>query len=200
MTSLLVIRRSISKNVFFDMNNLIKNKIYRMRISSGSRRTLFNRSTGYKIGFSALVGFYALNQSHCAPKETTDNNNNESADKDDEITALIHKFSPIATKLGFGGVMGFMAGAALKRFGEEAAVYVGVAFLGLQTLQYLGYINIDYRKLSKDLEKKLDVTGDGKLDVNDAIVVWKELKKILTFNLPSAGGFSLGVALGIYYY
>jgi uncharacterized membrane protein (Fun14 family) len=199
MASLLVIRRSVSKNVLCDMSNLIKSKINRMKILPRSR-TLLNIS---KIGFSSLfVGYYILNnnQSHCAAKKEDDDNNKESSDKDDEITVLIHKFSPLATKLGFGGIMGFMAGAALKRFGEEAAVYIGVAFIGLQALQYLGYINIDYRKLTKDLEKKLDVTGDGKLDVNDALVVWKEIKKILSFNLPSAGGFSLGVALGIYYY
>ncbi len=95
--------------------------------------------------------------------------------------------------------MGYFAGAAVKRFGEEVAVVIGVAFVGLQTLQYLGYINIDYGKLSKDLEKKLDVTGDGKLDANDALAVWREIKKILTYNLPSAGGFCSGLFLGLYY-
>jgi hypothetical protein len=73
MASLLVIRRSVSKNVLCDMSNLIKSKINRMKILPRSR-TLLNRS---KIGFSSLfVGYYILNnnQSHCAAKKEDDDN------------------------------------------------------------------------------------------------------------------------------
>ena len=101
--------------------------------------------------------------------------------------------------IGFGGVMGYFAGAAVKRFGEEVAVVIGFCFIGLQTLSYLGYINIDYGKIKEEVEKKLDVTGDGKFDANDALAIWNEVKKILTYHLPSCGGFSMGLALGLYY-
>jgi uncharacterized membrane protein (Fun14 family) len=95
--------------------------------------------------------------------------------------------------------MGYFAGAAVKRFGEEVAVVIGISFIGLQALSYFGYINVDYGKIKNEVEKKLDVTGDGKFDASDALAIWNELKKILTHSLPSAGGFSLGLALGLYY-
>ena len=39
--------------------------------------------------------------------------------------------------------------------------------------------------------------GDGELTVKDAKVYWSKVKKILTYNLPSAGGFSLGFMYGL---
>jgi len=141
-SNLLILRRTATKNVFVDISNLIKSKVNRFKISR-SRTLLMNKSTAvYSVGLSTLFGLYIYNnQSHCAANED-DANAKKSNDKDDEITQLIKKVSPLATRLGFGGIMGFFAGAAVKRFGEEVAVYIGVAFLGLQTLQYFGYINI----------------------------------------------------------
>ena len=140
-SNLLLLRRTATKNVFIDISNLIKSKVNRFKISR-SRTLLMNKSTVYSVGLSTLFGLYIYNnQSHCAANED-DASAKKSNDKEDEITQLIKKASPLATKLGFGGIMGFFAGAAVKRFGEEVAVYIGVAFLGVQTLQYFGYINI----------------------------------------------------------
>jgi hypothetical protein len=41
--------------------------------------------------------------------------------------------------------------------------------------------------------------GDGKLTVEDAKTYWSKVKKILTKNVPSAGGFSLGFMYGLSY-
>ena len=95
--------------------------------------------------------------------------------------------------------MGFFCGMAVKRVGQEVGYVIGLAFIGLQSLNYLGYINIDYKKVTKDAEKIMDADGDGKLSVNDALVIWKEARKMLEFHLPSAGGFSAGLALGLYW-
>ena len=141
-SSLLLLRRTAIKNVFSDMNILIKNRVNRFKISRSSRTILMNKSTAYSVGLSTLFGLYIYNnQSYCAANED-DASAKKPSDKEDEITQLIKKASPMISRLGFGGIMGFFAGAAVKRFGEEVAVYIGVAFLGLQTLQYFGYINI----------------------------------------------------------
>jgi hypothetical protein len=40
-------------------------------------------------------------------------------------------------------------------------------------------------------------SGDGKLDLEDAKIYWQKLKILLTKNLPSSSGFSLGFLLGV---
>lgn len=101
--------------------------------------------------------------------------------------------------MGFSGAMGFTCGYALKKVGEKAAYSIGVMFITIQTLQYLGYITIDYGKVQDDVEKSLDVNNDGKLDVNDFLIIWRELKAVLTASLPSASGFVTGMAMGMYF-
>lgn len=197
MASLLIgIRRSVStKNIVLDF---VKSSL---RKSCSRSKALMKRSNFYKLTFSSVIGFYFLNSySYCAADDNKDDSkNNTNNKKNDEITVLITKMSPLVSKLGFGGVMGYFAGAAVKRFGEEVAVVIGISFIGLQALSYFGFINVDYGKIKNEVEKKLDVTGDGKFDTSDALAIWNELKKILTHSLPSAGGFSLGLALGLYY-
>jgi len=41
--------------------------------------------------------------------------------------------------------------------------------------------------------------GDGELTVSDAKVYWEKAKKILTLNIPSAGGFTMGFMYGLTY-
>jgi uncharacterized membrane protein (Fun14 family) len=43
------------------------------------------------------------------------------------------------------------------------------------------------------------VDKDGKVTAEDVIEYWKVLKKVLTYKLPSAGGFSLGFLYGVRY-
>jgi hypothetical protein len=43
----------------------------------------------------------------------------------------------------------------------------------------------------------IDQSGDGKLDYEDLKIYWQKLKVLLTTNLPSSGGFSLGFLVGI---
>ncbi len=66
----------------------------------------------------------------------------------DPMKRLIEQYGGILSQLGFSGVMGVCAGAALKKLSREVAVTIGLAFAGLQTLAYLGYIQIDYSRVS----------------------------------------------------
>eukprot|EP00600_Ochromonadales_sp_CCMP1393_P004545 CAMPEP_0174967920 /NCGR_PEP_ID=MMETSP0004_2-20121128/7846_1 /TAXON_ID=420556 /ORGANISM="Ochromonas sp., Strain CCMP1393" /LENGTH=160 /DNA_ID=CAMNT_0016217095 /DNA_START=161 /DNA_END=643 /DNA_ORIENTATION=+ len=119
--------------------------------------------------------------------------------KPDAVDGLIDQYMPILQKLGFGGIMGVCTGVALKRLGNNVAAVLGVGFVCLQGLSYYGYIQIDYGKVQEDAKKLADADGDGKLTSNDLKMIWAQVKHFLTYNLPSAGGFSAGFAMGLYY-
>jgi uncharacterized membrane protein (Fun14 family) len=104
----------------------------------------------------------------------------------------------IPFKIGYGGALGICCGVAFKRVGTAVASMIGVGFAALQLLAYFGYIQIDNRKIRDDVAKIGDINGDGKLDAADAIAAWNKLKSILGYQLPGAGGFSAGVAIGLY--
>ena len=59
------------------------------------------------------------------------------------------------------------AGYALKVAGKVAAFAVGTGFIGLQTLSYLGYVQVDWRKVERDATARFDKDGDGELTAND---------------------------------
>jgi hypothetical protein len=43
----------------------------------------------------------------------------------------------------------------------------------------------------------LDVNGDGLLDSHDVVEAYAQLNKILTYNMPTGGGFAGGIIMGI---
>ena len=126
-----------------------------------------------------------------------DDDNNSSPTPRDPIELLIDKCSPIVGPLGFGGLIGFCTAVVFKRVSVQAAYGVGICFIGLQTLNYLGYVQINFLKVQKDAIEILDADHDGKLTSKDLIIIWRNLKNILISNVPSAGGFSAGLALGL---
>merc|ERR1711935_1128942 len=100
--------------------------------------------------------------------------------------------SALVGQLGFGGVCGVCTGVAAKKVGIQMAYYGGLAFVGLQTLAYMGYVKVDYLKMQSDATNLLDQNGDGKLDEQDAKIAADHAVAILKRGLPSAGGFSAG--------
>lgn len=117
----------------------------------------------------------------------------------DIVEQAIDKAKPILMNIGFGGVMGFCSGMALKKVGQSLAVIIGTTFVGLQMAVALGYIDVKWDKVADGVHAKIDITDDGKLDTKDAKEFWKKLKSILTHKLPSAGGFSFGFLYGVRY-
>jgi hypothetical protein len=99
-TLLLSIRKSVAtRNVVLDMVKLS------IRRTTSRSRTLLKRSNLCKLTFSSCLGFYLLKQhSECEPdgkdskNGNNDNNNNNSSG--DEISNLIKKLTPMASKLG----------------------------------------------------------------------------------------------------
>jgi len=74
---------------------------------------------------------------------------------------------------------------------------VGGIFILVQTLQYNGYIKVDYQGIQKDVESYMDLNGDGKVDAKDAELGFEKMKSVLSYNMPSGGGFGTGLLMGL---
>lgn len=92
---------------------------------------------------------------------------------------------------------GACVGVAAKKLTKDAMYGVGIAFMGLQTLSYLGYISINWGKVEKDIAKAVDQNGDGQLDREDLKILLKKFLNVMKTGLPNAAGFTAGFALGV---
>ena len=102
---------------------------------------------------------------------------------------------PAGSQALFGSGLGTAAGYALRVVGKAAAFTIGTSFVGLQTLSYLGYVQVDWRKVERDTTAKLDRDGDGKVTANDLALVWREVESVLIFNCPAGHGLYRGAAV-----
>ena len=80
----------------------------------------------------------------------------DKVDKPDAVENTIEKLKPLLQQVSFGGVLGYCSGYALKQLGKATAFVVGIGFLGLQTAQHYGYIEVDWVKVRDDALKPLD--------------------------------------------
>lgn len=117
--------------------------------------------------------------------------------KKDFVEAALDKAKPVLNNLTFGAFMGYCSGVAMKKVGKALAVVIGVGFIGLQSAVAAGFIQVDWEKVRVSIVMKMDSTGDGILNVDDAKAWWKKVKNILTNKVPAAGGFSLGFLYGV---
>jgi FUN14 domain-containing protein 1 len=120
-------------------------------------------------------------------------------EKKDVVETAIEKAKPILMNVSFGGIMGYCSGVALHKIGKSIAVIIGGGFVALQLAASLGYIDVKWENIQKSASEKIDVDKDGKVTAEDVKEYWKILKKVLTYELPSAGGFSLGFLYGVRY-
>ena len=123
----------------------------------------------------------------------------QNKDADDVVTQAIDKAKPILSKLSFGTVVGYCSGMATQKIAKATAFLVGVSFIALQVAVSSGVVTMDWSKLQVHCHKLMDASGDGKLDAEDLKLYWKKVRGVLTTNLPSAGGFSLGFLYGVRY-
>lgn len=100
-------------------------------------------------------------------------------------------------KISWGFCSGYCTGFAAKKAGKLLAVGVGGVFALLQGLAYNGYIVVDQKKIGKDFELAFDLNSDGELDNKDAQLMYDKAMEVLSFNMPSGGGFVTGIVLGL---
>ena len=79
----------------------------------------------------------------------------ELPDPKDLIAKVLEQYQAEISEMGVSGLAGFCSGYCLKRVSQEVAVGIGAVFMLLQTLQHMGYININYKKVNADVTKVL---------------------------------------------
>lgn len=104
---------------------------------------------------------------------------------------------PLGGEITLGGALGFGAGYSLKKIGKAAAFLIGLAFVASQTLGHLGYVEINWRKVEREVMRFFDLDGDEKLTQRDLLLYWEKAKKILMHKLPSTTAFAAMFALGL---
>ncbi|CAB9520663.1 FUN14 domain-containing protein [Seminavis robusta] len=103
----------------------------------------------------------------------------------------------VPTQITYGFIAGYCSGMAMKRVGQAAATVLGIGFVTLQTLNYYGYIEISHDKFKSTVENALDLNKDGKVDKSDIQRSFDKLMGVLSYNVPSGGGFVAGFLGGV---
>jgi len=91
-------------------------------------------------------------------------------------------------QLGFGGVMGFVVGFAIRKILKVLAVIAGLIFILTQYLAWKGFIDVHYDRVYEAAQGLFQQFGGG--------VTTFSLPAFLTANVPLAGSFVVGLALG----
>ncbi|KAK1943082.1 FUN14 domain-containing protein 1 [Phytophthora citrophthora] len=99
-------------------------------------------------------------------------------------------------QISWGFCMGACAGFAMKKVSKLGAVAIGSLFILLQCASYSGYVDVDYKKLERDVKSYLDVNKDGVFDTKDLDSMYKSVMKVLEFSLPAGSGFAAGFMIG----
>ena len=94
----------------------------------------------------------------------------------------------ILSTLGFGGLLGFVSGMAVRTLGRMVGCMLGVIFILMQLMAYYGLAEWHWNRIADF------VTGPAATAAEAATgALWK----ILTYNLPLTGGFTAGFYLGL---
>lgn len=106
-------------------------------------------------------------------------------DKEIVLALLMEEISPLIMQLGFGGVLGFTMGYAIKKVLKILLILSGLYAASLQYLAYKGYITIHFDRISESFRKILELAQGG-----------FTLPNFLTANIPFIGSFTAGLGLG----
>lgn len=91
----------------------------------------------------------------------------------------------VGEQLGVGGVLGFAAGFSIRKVGRAIMFLVGTEVVLLQYFAYRRWVEIDWRRVGRDLSPSLTTSAyDGLLD-------------ILVYKMPFAASFTGGLMAGL---
>jgi uncharacterized membrane protein (Fun14 family) len=96
-------------------------------------------------------------------------------------------FAPLAAQLGFGGVVGFAIGYAVKKILKIIVIFIGIYFISLLYLSHVGFIKINYDRIISAFE-----TFASKL-LHGGVTI----PSFMTANIPFIGSFIVGFGLGL---
>ncbi|KAL4656836.1 FUN14 domain-containing protein 1 isoform X3 [Arapaima gigas] len=111
---------------------------------------------------------------------------------------IAEKYS-VATQIMMGGVTGWCAGYLFQRVGKIAATAVGGGFLLLQIANHSGYVQVDWKKVEKDVNKAKKClkkkANKAAPEINTFIEEATEfVKRNIVLSSGFVGGFLLGLA------
>ncbi|XP_023251416.1 FUN14 domain-containing protein 1 isoform X1 [Seriola lalandi dorsalis] len=113
---------------------------------------------------------------------------------------IAEKYS-VATQLMMGGVTGWCAGYLFQRVGKIAATAVGGGFLLLQIANHSGYVQVDWKKVEKDvnkakkhLKKKANKAAPEINTFIEEVKATDFIKRNIVLSSGFVGGFFLGLA------
>lgn len=93
----------------------------------------------------------------------------------------------LVLQLGAGGVIGFLAGYAIKKLAKLIAVGLGLLILLLMVLNYYGVVEVRWTQL----------VGIGEEALKWISQHYTTLASFAAQNMPFAGGFAAGLVLGL---
>ncbi|XP_069060292.1 FUN14 domain-containing protein 1 [Pleurodeles waltl] len=111
---------------------------------------------------------------------------------------ITEKYS-VATQIVIGGVSGWCAGFLFQKVGKLAATAVGGGFLLLQIASHSGYVQIDWKRVEKDVtrakRKIRKQANKAAPEINNLIEESTEfVKQNIVVSSGFVGGFLLGLA------
>lgn len=117
----------------------------------------------------------------------------------DRVSVMAHNVldNGLPAKVGYGFMVGYSSGYCVKKVSKAIAFTVGAFFMGVQFLASHGYARVNNEKLKEDVEGVMDLNNDGKIDAEDAKLAFSKLNGALSYNMPSGGGFTAGLLMGL---
>ncbi|XP_028810308.1 FUN14 domain-containing protein 1-like [Denticeps clupeoides] len=110
---------------------------------------------------------------------------------------IAEKYS-VATQIMMGGVSGWCAGYLFQRVGKVAATAVGGGFLLLQIANHSGYVQVDWKKVEKDVNSaKKHLKKKAKKAAPEINSVLEEATEFVKRNIVISSGFVGGFLLGL---
>jgi uncharacterized membrane protein (Fun14 family) len=97
--------------------------------------------------------------------------------------------SPLIAQIGVGGVVGFIVGFAVKKLFKLLAILVGLIFVFAQYLAWEGFIDIHYDRIYEAAQNLIQQAGTSVTEFN--------IPAFITANIPMAGSFAAGLAIGL---
>uniref|UniRef100_A0A3B5MWL7 FUN14 domain-containing protein 2 n=1 Tax=Xiphophorus couchianus TaxID=32473 RepID=A0A3B5MWL7_9TELE len=110
---------------------------------------------------------------------------------------VAEKYS-VATQIAIGGVSGWCAGYLFQKVGKVAATAVGGGLLLLQIANNSGYIQVDWKRVEKDVNKaKKQLKKGTDQAVPELNTFMEKSTEFVKKNIGVTGGFVGGFLLGL---
>ena len=99
--------------------------------------------------------------------------------------------TPTLFTIGSGGLIGFLAGFAIKRVFKILAVIVGIFFAALMYFQSQNLISVNWDKIQSMTQGMLSTLGHSLTDTGQISTITGNL------GIPMTGGLAAGFAIGV---